>query len=217
MTHRTHQIAWRIAAAGLIAAAVLGAQANNQELLEDFGFEVYEVDPEQDAARRLEQQKKFEQSLPAFIDPETLAIDQRLDTTKIETPAAPEWTAVEREAETTANDPLHCCLQVLRATRYEAETACISQGNKVWEIVSVPLVDNPEQGVQSFKQCQVFYSDLPDISFEAVFNVIQDANGEVTTVTPATQPSVFRCRARSQVKCFTPTTDNAQFVAPDVR
>lgn len=187
----------------------IGFAVDELDLLEAFGIEVFQTDPEKQAQAKEEKIQKRNAKLPPYILPETLEADLALDAVDLETPKEPTWSPVEYETSLTGFDSSECCLRAIRSSRYQVETQCRAKGHQVWEIKSVEVEYTGGEVIKKHRLCNVYHNTYNQVD---AATELQDTTSNLAS-DGSTPDSVdhFLCRARSQAKCFNPTGDNEIF------
>jgi len=188
--------------------------ADNADLLEQFGIEIFEIDSERQAEVQNQRRLEEEAKLPSHIDPDTLRADITLDQIDLERPATPTWQAIEAEQTLTGADSRECCLKALRATRYQVEQTCESRDHEIWQIESI-AVTSQQIPLQTHRLCAVYHNEvLIKKNKSAPLALVKTAEQTLENdLESAEEPDFYQCTARSQAKCFDPTGVNAQFVS----
>jgi len=177
---------------------------NKPNVLEDFGLEVFEIDPSKAKERAIEARAKRQASLPDYMSIETFDADAALEAIDLNRPENPVWTAVESEVQLENFDSSQCCLQAMRSTRYDAEQRCLKQGHQVWLIESVKVQEQTKTPDFNLALCQVFAEHTPHIRNQNTSLSLQPKPNSVT----------YSCAARSLAQCFDPTGVNQIFAKP---
>ena len=178
---------------------------NDAAALNDlFGLEVFVTDPARQEELKAEQEKKRFENLPKHIHPDTLQEDEMLDMVDLEKPVEPAYETLESEVSLTSVDSNECCLRAIRSSRYEVEAECRNKGFEIWGIISVPITFKEIEPIRHHRLCAVYHND-------AAIKAAEEAAKEGKEPPP---PDYYLCRARSQVKCFNPTGENAIFATP---
>ncbi len=183
----------------LIASMVCSTSKSND--LEDLGFEIFINDPAADAKKEKEKLHEEVSKLPDFIDPETWKEDLELDAPEVQPPKEPSWEAIYKSVKLNGIGAEECCLRASRASRYAAEEACLSRGDKVWMLLSIKPDKEQESPDAMLGKCMVFDQNTLEGQQKLISNMPKREQN-IETGLSTTQP--YHCTAKAVARCYTP-------------